>query len=144
VTIWNDLAQMYSTMGWCASTCLTKVTSRLRWHFKVKLMCPLYISFEPLMGFTNNSAHMSSKMRWPISVQGEGQSSRLNSVRMVWAFTKFNNYGYHFNKQNGIHHFLDSSSLWSHLYVKQNRFHPMTYGGRHECFRFRKHQSCLI
>ena len=28
---------------------------------------------------------------------------------------------------------------------KKNWFHPVTYGGRHDCFRFRKHpSSCLL
>jgi len=58
--------------------------------------CIHSIYFEPLW-FTNNSAHMSSMIRWPISVQGQGQSSRLNIV-CITPFTKFNNYGYHFNK----------------------------------------------
>ena len=50
--------------------CLTKVGSRSRSKSKIKLCmtvlssCPLQdISFEPLVGFTNNYAQMSSMMR---------------------------------------------------------------------------------
>jgi len=35
------------------------------------------------------------------------------------------------------------------FFYKKNSFHPVTYGGRHDCFRFRKHPSsftwnCLL
>jgi len=46
---------------------LTKVGSRSRSQFKIKYCITVFrvriISFEPLVGFTNNFAHMSSTMR---------------------------------------------------------------------------------
>ena len=32
-------------------------------------------------------------------------------------------------------------TLWFHLPVKSNCFHPVIYGGRHDCFCFQKHIS---
>jgi len=47
--------------------CLTKVSSRLRSQSKIKHCMTVFrvssISFEPLVGFTNNFAQMSSMMR---------------------------------------------------------------------------------
>jgi len=48
--------------------CLTKVGSRSMSEFKIKHCITLFhvgsISFEPLVGFTNNSAQMSRMMIW--------------------------------------------------------------------------------
>jgi len=47
--------------------CLTKVGSRYRSQFKIKHCMTVFrirsISFEPLVGFTNNFAQMSIMMR---------------------------------------------------------------------------------
>jgi len=57
-----------------------------------RLNCVRSISFEPLVGFTNNSAHMSSRIYdesmcsayvLPRSVQGQGQSSRLTLLDCI-------------------------------------------------------------
>jgi len=62
-------------------------------YFKIKVLVQglthyrvCSISFEPLVGFTNNSAQMPSMMRayvWPVSNQGQDHSSRLN---IVWLY----------------------------------------------------------
>jgi len=78
------------------SACLTKITSRSRWKFKIKLIVTKFlvpsVSLEPLLGFGNN-----------------------------------------------LFRILSSCKTHTH-----NCFHPITYGGRHNGFHFRKHpSSCL-
>jgi len=65
----NNFAQMSSIMRWFFVQCLglTKVGSRSRSQFKIKHCMTVFsvhsISFEPLVGFTNNFAQMSSVIR---------------------------------------------------------------------------------
>jgi len=76
--------------------CLTKVGSRSRSQSKIKHCMTVFrvrsISFEPLVAFTNNFAQMSSMMRrcavpmFDQSVEGQGQSLRLN---IVWLYFEF-------------------------------------------------------
>jgi len=63
----NNSAQMPSMMRGFAVPMFHLGRSRSRSKFKVKQCMPLFrvrsISFEPLLGFSNNSAQMSSMMR---------------------------------------------------------------------------------
>jgi len=69
VVFTNYFAQMSSMMGRCAMLMfgLTKVDSRSRSQSKIKHCMTVfrvrYISFEPLVGFTNNFPEMLAMMR---------------------------------------------------------------------------------
>ena len=63
----NNFAQMSSMMRRYSVLILTKVGSRSRSQSKIKHCMTVFhvrsISFDPLVGFTNNFAQMSSMMR---------------------------------------------------------------------------------
>jgi len=115
--------------------CLTKVGSRSRSQSKIKYCMTVFrvrsISFEPLVGFTNNFAQMSSMMRWcAVPMFDQGQGKKLTLFPM-------------------LHTGYSSPSVIALVYeftflYKKVWFHPVTYGGRHDCFRFQKHLSSLI
>jgi len=73
--------------------CLTKVGLRSRSQSKIKhcmtVLRVLSIYFEPVVGFTNNFAQISSMMTicsayvWPQSVHGQGHNLRLN---IIWLY----------------------------------------------------------
>ena len=71
---------------------------------------------------------MCSADVWPRSVQGQGK--KLTHFPML-------HMGY--SSPSVIALIYDFTFLY-----KKNWFHPVTYGGRHDCFRFRKHPSSSI
>ena len=88
----NNFAQMSRRLVWLDDVqclCLTKVGSRSRSQSKIKQFTRVFrvcsISFEPLVGFTNNFAQKYDETIyiayvWPRSVQGQGHNIRLNIV----------------------------------------------------------------
>jgi len=97
VTLFNDLAQMYSTMRRCAKRLFDQC------HFKVKVIvwsqthyCVRSISFELYTNVKYDESICSAYVL-PTLVQGQGHRSILN---IVWLrpFTKFNISNYHFYK----------------------------------------------
>jgi len=140
---------------------------------------PIWIYKQPCTNVSYNET-MRNAYVWPMSVQGQGQSLRLN---IVWLY--YESVLYLLNpwwdlqitflksllwwddvqclcltkvcsrsrkKINPLSHvaqgvfitFCYSSSLQFHLPLQKNWFHPVTYGGRHDCFHFWKHPSSFI
>ena len=130
--IYNQLCMNVSYNETVQCLCLIKVGSRSRSQSKIKYCMTVFhvrsISFEPLVGFTNNFAQMSSMMRWcAVTMFDQGQGKKLTLFPMLHT-------GY--SSPSVIALVYDLTFLYKKVW-----FHPVTYGGRHDCFRFRKHPS---
>jgi len=102
---------------------MTNVCSSSRSQFKIKHCMTVFgVRF---ISFDNET--MCNAYVWPRSVEGQGQSLRLALLPML-------HMGY--SSPSVIALVYDFTFLY-----KKNWFHPVTYGGRHDCFRFRKHPS---
>jgi len=93
---WNLQVTLHKCQVWWDDVqclCLTKVGSRSRSQSKIKhcmtVFCVRSISFEHLVGFTNNCTNvkydetMCSAYVWPRSVEGHCHNLRLN---IVWLY----------------------------------------------------------
>jgi len=90
-------------------------------HFRVR-----FISFEPLVGFTNNFPEMLAMIRRcavPLFDQGWFKVKNLTLFPML-------HMGY--SSPSVIALVYDFTFLYKKIW-----FHPGTYGGWHDCFRFR-------
>jgi len=123
----------------------------------VRQFCVRLISFEPLVGFTNISAQMSSMMsqcavlmfdqgRVKVIVQGLTWYDLVPLPSLITLTTILNKLPpFPCCSGWGIHHFSLIALVYNAIFLYKNYcFHPVTYGGRHDWFHFRKHPSSLI
>jgi len=112
--------------------CLINVGWRSRSKFKIKHCMTVFwvrsLSFETPVGFTNNFPEMLAMMRQcAVPMFDQGQGKKLTLFLML-------HMGY--SSPSVIALVYDFTFLYKKIW-----FHPVTYGGRHDCFRFRKHPS---
>jgi len=134
---WWDLqitAQMSSMMRQCAVPRFDQCLFKVKAQFKIKHCMTVFgvrsISFEPLVVFTNNFTWL--QLKWD-DVQC------LCLTKVSWRSRskfKISPVPCGYSSPSVIALVYDFTFLYKFFW-----FHPVTYGGRHDCFRFWKHPS---